>query len=153
MAQGSLKTFQYYPFNSGKKLYDNVNDAFKYALTTNAYSTVGVATVDPTLASFTEATTGGNYIAGGNVLSGNVWTFGVIATGVTALDFDDITLLKDPSNPSDAKTMQIMNSTAGSRCYHVVQLGVADGDAVDLTTNDLIVTMNANGTVNVTVTA
>lgn len=150
MAQGSLKTFQYYPFKAGKKLYNNTTDVFKYAFVTNAYSTVNVATVDPTLASFTEVAAGGNYTAGGNALSGSAWT---IAAGVSKLDFTDISLLKAAGSPTTAKTLLIINSTATNDCYHAIQLGAADGDAIDLANNDLTVTFNANGTVNATVTA
>lgn len=150
MAQGSLKTFDYYPFKAGKKLYNNVTDTFKYALITDAYSTVSKATVDPTLASFTEVAAGGNYTAGGNALPGNAWT---IAAGVSKLDFTDISLSKAASSPTTAKTLLIINSTATNDCYHAIQLGAADGDAIDLVNNDLTVTFNAAGTVNITVTA
>ncbi len=150
MAQGDLKTFDYYPFNAGKKLYDNVNDVFKYAFVTDAFSTVDKATVDPALASFTEVGAGGNYSAGGNALPGNAWT---IAAGITKLDFTDISLTKLASSPTTAKTLLIINSTVGNDCYHAIQLGVLDGDAVDLVNNDLTVTFNAAGTVNITVTA
>ncbi len=150
MAQGDLKTFDYYPFKAGKKLYDNVNDTFKYAFITDAYSTVDKATVDPALSSFTEVAAGGNYTAGGNALPGNAWT---IATGVTKLDFTDISLTKLAGSPTTAKTMLLINSTAGNDCYHAIQLGVNDGDAIDLVNNDLTVTFNAAGTVNITVTA
>ena len=150
MVQGSLKTFQYYPFKAGKKLYDNVNDVFKYAFVTDAYSTVNVATVDPALASFTEVAAGGNYTAGGNALPGNAWT---IAAGVSKLDFTDISLTKQASSPTTAKTLLIINSTATNDCYHAIQLGATDGDAIDLVNNDLTVTFDAAGTVNVTVTA
>ena len=150
MTQGDLKTFEYYPFKAGKKLYDNVNDTFKYAFVTNAYSTVDTATVDPTLSSFTEVSAGGNYSAGGNALPGNAWTIG---SGVSKLDFTDIALTKLASSPTTAKTLLIINSTATSDCYHAIQLGVLDGDAIDLVNNDLTVTFNAAGTVNITVTA
>tara|TARA_R110002012_G_scaffold198074_3_gene366796 strand:+ start:1526 stop:1978 length:453 start_codon:yes stop_codon:yes gene_type:complete len=150
MAQGSLKTFDYYPFKAGKKLYNNATDTFKYAFITDAYSTVSKATVDPTLASFTEVSAGGNYSSGGNALPGNTWT---IAAGVSKLDFTDISLSKAASSPTTAKTLLIINSTATNDCYHAIQLGAADGDAIDLVNNDLTVTFNAAGTVNITVTA
>ena len=150
MTQGDLKTFQYYPFKAGKKLYNNTTDVFKYALITDAYSTVSAATVDPTLASFTQVAAGGNYTAGGNALPGSAWT---IDAGVSKLDFTDISLTKLAGSPATAKTLLIINSTATNDCYHAIQLGVADGDAVDLVNNDLAVTFNAAGTVNVTVTA
>ena len=152
MAQGDLKTFDYYPFNAGKKLYDNINDTFKYAFITDAFSTVSKAEVEPDLSSFTEVGAGGNYTAGGNALPGNTWTIGVVSAGVTAMDFTDISLTKQASSPTTAKTLLIINSTAGNDCYHAIQLGAADGDAVDLVNNDLTVTFNANGTVNITVT-
>tara|TARA_R110002051_G_C8563421_1_gene474548 strand:+ start:304 stop:756 length:453 start_codon:yes stop_codon:yes gene_type:complete len=150
MAQGSLKTFDYYPFKAGKKLYNNATDTFKYAFITDAYSTVSKATVDPTLASFTEVSAGGNYSSGGNALPGNAWT---IAAGVSKLDFTDISLSKAASSPTTAKTLLIINSTATNDCYHAIQLGAADGDSIDLVNNDLTVTFNAAGTVNITVTA
>ena len=150
MAQGDLKTFDYYPFNAGKGTYNNVTDTFKYAFVTDAYSAVSKATVEPDLSSFTEVGAGGNYSAGGNALTGNAWT---IAAGVTKLDFTDISLTKLASSPTTAKTLLIINSTAGNDCYHAIQLGVLDGDAIDLVNNDLTVTFNAAGTVNITVTA
>lgn len=149
MVQGSLKTFQYYPFKAGKKLYNNVTDVFKYAIITDAYSTVDVATIDPTLASFTEVAAGGNYTAGGNGLPGNAWT---IAAGVSKLDFTDISLPKAVGSPTTGKTLLIINSTATNDCYHAIQLGAADGDAIDLVNDTLTVTFDPNGTVNVTVT-
>jgi len=150
MAQGDLKTFDYYPFNAGKKLYNNVTDTFKYAFVTDAFSAVDKAEVEPDLSSFTEVGAGGNYSSGGNALPGNAWT---IAAGITKLDFTDISLTKQASSPTTAKTLLIINSTAGNDCYHAIQLGVSDGDAVDLVNNDLTVTFNVNGTVNITVTA
>lgn len=148
MAQGSLKTFDYVAFNAGKGLYNHSTNTFKYALITDAYSTVSKATVEPALSSFTEAPAGGNYTAGGNALLGNAWT---IAAGVSKLDFTDISLLKQAGSPTTAKTLLIINSTVGNDCYAAIQLGVNDGDAVDLVNNDLTVTLSASGIYNVTV--
>lgn len=153
MARGDLKTFQYYPYNAGRKLYDNVNDSFKYAIITDAYSSVNVATVDPTLASFTEVAAGGNYTAGGNALPGNIWSIGSVAPGVTGLDFTDISLLKDAGNPTTGRTLIINNTTAGDRSYHAIDLTDDGTTAVDLVNNDLTVTFDSNGTVNISVTA
>jgi hypothetical protein len=150
MARGDLKTFDYYPYNAGLKLFNNSTDSFKYALVTDAYSAVLKTTVDPTLASFTECAAGGNYTAGGNALAGAAWT---IAAGVSKLDFTDIALTKAAGNPATAKTLLIINSTAGNRCYHAVDLTSDGTTAVDLVNNDLAVTFNANGTLNATVTA
>jgi hypothetical protein len=153
MARGDLKTFDYYPYNAGLKLYNNSTDSFKYALLTDTYASVGKATVDPTTASFTEVSAGGNYSSGGNALAGVAWTIGVVSAGVTALDFTDIALTKLASSPTTAKTMLINNSTAGNRSYHVIDLTSDGTTAIDLVNNDLAVAFAANGTVNITVTA
>jgi hypothetical protein len=153
MARGDLKTFDYYPYNAGLKLYNNSTDSFKYALLTDTYVSVGKATVDPTTASFTEVAAGGNYSSGGNALAGVAWTIGVVSAGVTALDFTDIALTKQASSPTTGKTMLIVNSTAGNRSYHVIDLTSDGTTAIDLVNNDLAVAFAANGTVNITVTA
>ncbi len=148
MAQGDLKTFDYVAFNAGKGLYNHTTNTFKYAIVTDAYSTVSKATVDPDLSSFTEVAAGGNYTAGGNALPGNAWT---IAAGISKLDFTDISLTKAAGNPTTGKTLLLINSTVGNDCYSAIQLGVNDGDAVDLVNNDLTVTLNTNGAYAVTV--
>jgi hypothetical protein len=153
MARGDLKTFDYYPYNAGLKLYDNSLDAFKYALLTDAFASVSKATVDPTTASFTEVAAGGNYTSGGNALAGVVWSIGTVAAGITALDFTDIALTKLAASPTTAKTMLINNSTAGNRSYHVIDLTIDGTTAIDLVNNDLSVIFAAGGTVNITVTA
>jgi len=154
MARGDLKTFDYYPYNAGLKLYNNSTDSFKYAIVTDAYAAVLKTTVDPTLASFTEVAASGNYAAGGNALTVPTWTIGVVAAGVTGLDFtNDVSMLKAAGNPTTGKTVLIINSTAGNRCYHAIDLTADGTTAVDLVNNDLTITFNANGTVNATVTA
>ena len=153
MARGDLKTFDYYPYNAGLKLYNNSTDSFKYAIVTDTYASVLKTAVDPVLADFTDVGTGGNYTAGGNALAGVAWTIGVVAAGVTGLDFTDVSLSKAAGNPTTGKTLLILNSTATSRCYHAIDLTTDGTTAVDLVNNDLTVTFNANGTVNATVTA
>ena len=153
MARGDLKTFDYYPYNAGLKLYNNSTDSFKYAIVTDAYAAVAVTTVDPVLTSFTEAAAGGNYTAGGNALAGVTWAIGTVAAGITSLDFTDISMTKLAGNPITGKTLLINNSTATNRCYHAIDLTIDGTTAVDLVNNDLTVTFNANGTVNIDVTA
>jgi len=150
MAQGDLKTFNDYPFKAGKKQYDNVNDSFKYALITDTYASVDIDITDPVLTSFTESAGGGNYTSGGNALAGVAWTR---ASTITKLDFTDISLLKNASNPITAKVMLIDNFTAGDDCYFAIDLTSDGSTAIDLVNNDLTVTFNANGLVNITVTA
>jgi hypothetical protein len=153
MSRGELKTFDYYPYNAGLKLYDNSADSFKYALISTAFASVGKATVDPTIASFTEVSAGGNYSSGGNALAGVAWTIGVVGAGIVALDFTDIALTKQAGSPTTAKTMLIVNSTAGSRCYHAIDLTTDGTTAIDLVNKGLNIAFSAGGTVNITVTA
>ena len=142
MARGDLKTFDYYPYNAGLKLYNNSTDSFKYAIVTDTYASVLKTTVDPVLTSFTEVGAGGNYSAGG-----------VVSAGVTALAFTNVSMLKAAGNPTTGKTVLIINSTATNRGYHAIDLTSDGTTAVDLVNNDLTITFNANGTVNATVTA
>ena len=153
MARGDLKTFDYYPYNAGLKLYNNETDSFKYAIVTDAYAAVLKTAVDPVLTSFTEVGAGGNYSAGGNALAGVAWTIGVVAAGVTALNFTGVSMPKAAGNPTTGKTVLIINSTATNRGYHAIDLTSDGTTAVDLVNNDLTITFNANGTVNATVTA
>jgi len=151
--RGDLKTFDYYPYNAGLKLFNNSTATFKLAIVTDAYASVLKAAVDPVLGDFTEATPGGNYTVGGNALPGNAWTIGAVSPGVTALDFTDFAMSKDASNPTDGRTAIIVNSTGGIRTIHAIDLTTDGSTAVDLVNNDLTITFNANGTLNATVTA
>lgn len=153
MARGDLKTFDYYPYRAGLKQYNNSTDSFKYAIITDNYASVDKALANPDLADFTEVAAGGNYTAGGNALAGAMWAIGSVAAGITSLDFTDISLLKDAGNPTTGKVMLINNFTAGDHCYHAIDLTADGTTAVDLVNNDLTVAFNANGTMNVTVTA
>ena len=148
MARGDLKTFSQYPYNAGLGLYNNSTNSFKYALLTDEYAAVSKDLANPALASFTEATAGGNYTVGGNALANPVWD---LTAGVTKLDFDNASLLKDPSNPTDAKTLLVINSTVSNQAYNLVDLTVDGTAAVDLVNNDLTVNWNANGVFNVVV--
>ncbi len=150
MARGDLKTFDYYPYRAGLKNYNNSTDTFKLALLTTAYASVDKAQVDPDLSDWAEATAGGNYTAGGNALPGNTWT---IAAGTSKLDFTDFTMAKHASNPANVKTALIINSTAGNHAYNAIDLTSDGTTAIDLVNNDLNITFNANGTMNVSVTA
>lgn len=153
MARGDLKTFDYYPYNAGLKLFDNSTDTFKLVLSTIAYGTVDKAAVDPILTTYTECAAGGNYTAGGNALANPAWTIGVVSAGVTALDFDAFSMLKLAGNPITAKTALVMNFTGGTRHIHAIDLTTDGTTAVDLVSNDLSITFAAGGTVNITVTA
>ena len=150
MARGDLKTFDYYPYNAGLKLYNNSTDTFKMAIITEQFSAVNVAFVDPTLSDYTDAAAGGNYTAGGNALPGNAWT---ISAAVSKLDFTDFAIAKDAGNPTTGKTALIINFTGGVRVIHAIDLTTDGTTAVDLVNNDLSIAFNADGTFTATVTA
>jgi len=150
MARGDLKTMNYYPFNAGLKLFNNSTDTFKLAIVTNQFSAVDVNFTDPSLSDYTDSSTGGNYTAGGNALTGNAWS---ITGAVSKLDFTDFAMAKNASNPTTGKTALVLNSTAGVRVIHAIDLTSDGSTAVDLVNNDLAIAFNADGTFTATVTA
>lgn len=148
MARGDLKTFSQYPYKAGLGSYNNSTDTFKLALLSDAYGDISADDATANLSAFNEVAAGGQYSAGGNALPGNTWS---ITGGVTKLDFTDFSMSKGQGNPVGVKTALIINSTSGSDAYHVIDLTTDGVTAIDVQNNDLNITLNANGTVNITV--
>ena len=148
MAQGQLKVFAYYPYQAGLGAYNNSTDTFKLALLTDAIGDIDENQVSPTLASFNEASGGGQYSAGGNALPGASWNFNA---GVTNQDFTDFSMNKGQGNPTGVKTALIINSTAGNHAINVIDLTTDGTTAIDVQNNDLNIQFNADGTFEVTV--
>lgn len=148
MALGDTKTFSYYAYLAGEGTYTNSTDVFKAALITDSYATVDANAANPALTSFTEATAGGNYTAGGLTITATH----SFSAGTTTLDFADFSMLKAAGNPTNAKSLLIINSTAGGDAYQVIDI-TSDGGttAPNLVNNDLNVTINASGAITATV--
>lgn len=149
MAQGDAKAFAEYDKKLGEKEYDNSTDTFSWVLITDDYASIDANMVNPTLASFTQATVGGNY-AGKTALTGSSWTR---SGAVSTIDFDDITFAADASNPTDAKCLLIINDTdADDDAFRVTDLTTDGTTAVDLT-QGFTFTFNAAGTHTLTTNA
>ncbi|UOF77272.1 hypothetical protein [Caudoviricetes sp.] len=121
------------------------SDTFKFALITNAV-TPATTTADPRWGSggstnfdTNEVTAGGNYTAEGITLTSVSAT---LSGGKAVIDCADFTIAQNASNPTNARWGIIYNSTdAGKRAVAWVDLG----SVLDLTTGDLVVTINAGG--------
>lgn len=148
MARGDQKAFYDYPRKAGLGNYNNSTNTFKVALLTDTYASVSQTLTDPVLTSFTEVTPGGNYSAGGITLTTVTWTR---AGAVTKLDADDLSLLKNASNPANARTALVYNDTVADNAYSVVDLTTDGTTPLDLVNNDLNITWNASGIITATV--
>lgn len=146
MARGDSKKVSEYDLKSGDGAYNNSSDTFAYLLVTNTFASIDANTA-LNAASFTGATVGGNY-AGKTALAGVTWTR---AANVSTLDFNDISIAADGSNPTDAKCLVILNDTsAADDAFKIVDLTTDGTTAVDLTAGDFTYTVNASGSATVT---
>ena len=147
--RGDSKKVSEYDLKSGGGAYNNSSDTFAYLLVTNTYASIDEDTA-LNAASFTGATVGGNY-AGKTALTTVTWTR---AANVSTFNFDDISILADPSNPTDAKCLVILNDTsAADDAMKIVDLTTDGTTAVDLTAGDFTYTVNASGSATVTTNA
>ena len=148
MARGDSKKVSEYDFRAGRGDYDNTADTFAWVLVTNAYASIDADTV-LNLASFTQATIGGNY-AGKTALANVTWSR---AANVSTLDYDNVTFAADAANPTDARCLVILNDTsAADDALKIIDLTTDGTTAVDLT-QGFTYTVNANGSVTVTTNA
>jgi hypothetical protein len=86
-----------------------------------------------------EVTPGGNYSTGGAAIANPSVT---LTAGAGVFDGDDISILQNASNPTNARWGIIYNDTAaGKNCIGYVDLGAV----VDLSAGDFSVTWNASG--------
>lgn len=149
MAQGDAKSFAEYDFKSGTGSYNNSTNTFSWILITNQYSTIDANAANPNLASFTAATTGGNY-AGKTALTGVTWNR---SGAVSKLDYNDITFAAHASNPTDARCLLVINDTsAGDDAVRVTDL-TTDGTTPVNLTQGFTLTVDANGAHKVTTNA
>lgn len=148
MAKGDVVVFNQFMEDMGDKLHAMGSDTFKIGLTTGT-TTPTAATSDPrwgaggtTDFSAEEVTAGGNYTAGGESLSAVITDNWTRSAGTSKFDGDDVSILQNVSNPTNARWGIIYNSTdTGKRAVAFVDLGVS----TDLSAGDFTITWNANG--------
>ncbi len=146
MALGDVIIFNQFWEDKGDKLHDMSDDTFQLGLITSA-ATPLATTADPRWGAggstnflTNEVTPGGNYSTGGESLGAiDNWS----RSGATVtFDGNDISILSDGSNPTNARWGIIYNNTdAGKRCVGFLDLG-AD---VDLSAGNFTVTWDASG--------
>jgi hypothetical protein len=145
MAQGDIVVFAQFKLDVGLEIHQLETDTIKLGLVTNVV-TPTETTSDPrwgsggsTNLATNQVTPGGNYSSGGPAIANNTYT---LNSATTTFDGDDISILQDASNPTNARWGIIYNDTAaGKQAIGFLDLG---GDT-DLTAGDFSVTFNASG--------
>lgn len=146
MASGDLTVFAQLKLDYGDKLHNLSTDTYKLGLVTSV-TTPTETTADPrwgaggtTNFATNEVTPGGNYSAGGNTIgASDHWT---LTSATVTFDGDDITILQNASNPTNARWGILYNDTdAGKRAVLFLDLGTDR----DLSAGDFTVTWNASG--------
>lgn len=150
MASGDLVVFDQFLDDLGNKIMDMDGDTFKFAFIKSAANGGddpaaadaaphfgGTGTVDFDAA---EVTPGGNYTDNGETIANPSWA---VASNILKWDFDNISIVKHASNPTNARWAIIYNSTdANKRCVAYLDLG---GDK-DLSAGDFTYTVpGSNG--------
>lgn len=145
MASGDITFTDQYLVDVQEGFHDQENDTIKLGLITSA-TTPAATTADPrwgaggtTNWSTNEVTAGGNYSAGGPTLANNSVT---LTGGAAVFDADDVSILQNGSNPTNARWGIIYNDTdTGKRVLGFLDLG----SDRDLSGGDFTVTWNASG--------
>lgn len=145
MASGDFVVFDQYLLDLGNKIMDMDTDTFNFALIKSlANGGADPAATDPaphfggtgtTNYALAEVTAGGNYSAGGSTLANNTWT---VATSVLKFDFDNVSILKNAANPTNARWAIVYDFTdTNKRCVGFLDLG----SDKDLTAGDFSYTV------------
>ena len=145
MAAGDVFYTDQYLVDVQEGVHDQETDTFKVGLITSA-TTPAVTTADPrwgaggtTNWSTNEVAVGGNYAAGGPAIANPSVT---LTGGAGVFDGDDISILVDGANPSDARWGIIYNDTAAGKQV----LGYLDlGSVIDLSSLGFSIAWNAAG--------
>ena len=148
MAKGDVTVFAQYKLDMGDKLHNNSGDTFKIGLVTSV--TAPTETIsDPRWGTgggtnflTTEVTPGGNYTTGGPSLSVTITDNWTLSTATAKFDGDDVSILQNGSNPTNARWGIIYNDTdAGKRGVAFIDLG----SDTDLSAGDFTITWDAAG--------
>jgi hypothetical protein len=145
MAQGDVVAFARFKLDFGTKVHQLATDVFKLGIITNSV-TPTATTTDPrwgaggtTNFSSNQVTPGGNYTTGGPTLTSNTYT---LASATTTFDADNISVLQNASNPTNARWgIGYNNTSSGKECVYFVDLG----SVFDMSTGDLTITWSASG--------
>lgn len=145
MAQGDITCFNEFKEDLGLELHQLETDTFRLGLITNAV-TPAANTADPrwgaggsTNLSTNQVTPGGNYTTGGPTIANNTY---VETSGTAAFDGDNVQILQNASNPTNARWGIGYNDTnAGKEAVFFLDLG----SVFNLSSGDLTITWAAAG--------
>ncbi|MFW0776092.1 MAG: hypothetical protein ACN2B6_00030 [Rickettsiales bacterium] len=145
MAAGDVVFFDQWLVDVQEGVHNMETDTIKVGFTIGT-TTPTATTADPrwgaggtTNFSSEEVTPGGNYTAGGPTIANNSVT---LTGGAGVFDGDDISILQNGSNPTNARWGIIYNDTATGKNA----LGFVDfGSAIDLSSGDFSIAWNASG--------
>lgn len=141
MAQGEAKLFRDFPLKANKGDYSDT-DTYAVVFLSDTYASVDIDATNPQLSNYT-ATSGGNIPAQSNLSN---FTITRVLTTIT-FDADDLaTFLKDALNPTDARTILVINATSVNDDTLQIFDATTDGTTpLDLVNNDLTFTFGAQG--------
>jgi len=145
VAQGDIVCFNEFKEDFGLKIHELEADTFKLGLITNAV-TPAATTADPrwgaggsTNLSSSQVTPGGNYVTGGPTIANNTY---VETSGVAAFDGDNVQILQNATNPTNARWGIGYNFTAaGLQAVYYLDLG----SVFDMSSGDLTITWAVAG--------
>ncbi len=145
MAAGDVVFFDQWLVDVQEGVHNMETDVIKVGFT-DGTTTPAATTSDPrwgaggtTNFSSEEVTPGGNYSAGGPTIANNSVT---LTGGAGVFDGDDISVLQNASNPTNARWGIIYNDTAAGKNA----LGFVDyGASIDMSAGDFSIAWNASG--------
>jgi hypothetical protein len=144
MAVGDVTIFNKFKEDIGRSVHNLHTNTIKLGLVTSSV-TPAASTSDPrwgaggsTNLSSNEVTPGGNYSTGGPTIANTTYT---VTSATATFDGDNVTILQNASNPSNAEWGIIYNDTAaGKQAIAFIELG-----GVDLSAGEFAVNWNASG--------
>lgn len=148
MARNDLLTFEEFTLNIGLKGFNLETDVLKLGLIDNTI-TPAIDNATPTWGDYSanEVSTGGNYPAGGMIITNNTYTE---ASGVATLDGDNLALILDVAGFTDAYWGILYSDTHATDAA----LGFLDlGGPVSEVAGPIAINWNASGIWTLTRTA
>lgn len=146
MAQGTAKYLRDFPLKLNKGAYADT-DTYSIAFLSDTFASVDVNVTNPVLTTYTE-TTGGTIVK--TALSN--FTITRVTTNIKFDADDPATFAKNASNPTDVRTLLIINDTVSDNAWQAIDATTDGSTPLDLVNNDLALSFDANGIMTVTLT-
>lgn len=141
MALGTVYGFESTANLLGKERYNFETDQFRFYLLDDAVTDINFAATTPAFGDFNLTAVSGNY-TGTFILTSQVW---LRSGGTSTLQGDDLSLLADPSNPTTAKSLLLVNNTDSGNPIQVWDLTTDNGvTPIDLVNNNFTFDISTN---------